>query len=303
MTAGPKTMARAVFQLATLALVLSVLAGDGHAADAASGAAAATESQAAAPWSAAQPEVRARVASGEPLVVQVVVPLCHNEQINCGSGGLGSPGNLRTNLYWGALYGARRIFDREGSGWERLQQTTEVEGVLERAVYRRQVAGALWGRPDGSVEQLVVLDAVHGAAINAAVKRFFEAATQGGRLAIDDGQRRRRVTLSVAGYAGHNRLMDGLRLPEVDERAPREPLASFVLACLSDRFFAEPLTEAGSRPLVTTRSFMAPEGYVVEAAARAFGDNATPERIRQQVVEAYARWQRISPATAARVFR
>jgi hypothetical protein len=255
------------------------------------------------PWSAEEPQVRARVAAGEPLVVQVLVPLCHNEQINCGSGGLGSPGNLRTNLYWGALFGARRIFDRKDSGWERLEQLSEVEGVLERAVYRRQVAGERWGKPGRVVEQLVVLDAVHGAAINAAVNRFFLAATHGARLWIDEGGARRQLSVSVAGYAGHNRLMDGLRLPPVDESAAREPLASFVLACLSERYFAAPLQRGGSRPLVTTRSFMAPEGYVVEAAARAFGDNASPEQIRKDVAQAYARWQRISLATAARVFR
>ena len=41
----------------------------------------------------------ARVRAGEPIVVHVTVALCDNAQIACGSGGLGSPGNLRSVSY------------------------------------------------------------------------------------------------------------------------------------------------------------------------------------------------------------
>lgn len=251
-----------------------------------------------APWRAALGE---RVRAGEPVVVHVTVALCDNAQIACGSGGLGSPGNLRSNLYWGALFGAKRFFDRPEHGWEAVSSSRREPGVLERAVYRRWVQGAKWGRP-AKVEQLVVLDAVHGARIDQAVKRFHRLATAGARLAIDVGDRSRDVTVSVAGYAGHNRLMDGLRLPDPVEGA-RAPVPSFVLACLSDRFFASSLRQAGSAPVVTTRAFMAPEGYAVEAAARAFGDNRRPAQIREAVVRAYAKWQRITPRVAGRLFQ
>lgn len=241
-----------------------------------------------------------RVAAGGPVTVYVVVALCDNAQIACGSGGLGSPGNLRSNLYWGALFGAKRILDRPDGGWSPVAQTTPVEGVLERAVYRRQVDGARWGRHE-AVEQLLVLDAVHGAEIDRAVTRFFHAATHGVELTIDDEDRRRRLRVDLAGYAGHNRMMDGLRLPAVPEEG-RAPIPSFVLACLSDRFFAGPLRDAGSDPLVTTRSYMAPEGYLVEAIARSFGDRRSTDEIRLAAIAAYARWQRISESIAATVF-
>ena len=96
----------------------------------------------------------ARVRAGEPIVVHVTVALCDNAQIACGSGGLGSPGNLRSNLYWGALFGAKRFFDRPEQGWEAIEQRREIGGVLERAVYRRWVDGSRWGRRR-RVEQLV----------------------------------------------------------------------------------------------------------------------------------------------------
>ena len=251
-----------------------------------------------APW---REHLEAKVRAGDPVVVHVTVALCDNDQIACGGGGLGSPGNLRSNLYWGALFGAKRFFDRPTSGWEAVAQRSEVEGVLERAVYRRWVPGARWGRR-APVEQLVLLDAVHGARIDEAVRRFHRTATVGARLRIDEGDGRRDVTVSVAGYAGHNRLMDGLRLPEV-QAGGREPVPSFVLACLSDRFFSSPLRQAGSAPVVTTRAFMAPEGYAVEAAARAFGDNHTAAEIREAGVRAYAKWQKITPRAAGRLFQ
>jgi len=251
-------------------------------------------------WSAGHPDVAARVADGQPLVVHVTIPLCSNAQIDCGSRAAGAPGNPRTNLYWGAIFGAKTIFERKASGWEAVAQASAVEGVLERAVFRRWVDGDKWGRNE-SVEQLVVLDAIHGDHIDAAVLGFFAEATEGAEVQIDDGERERRLRVSAAGYAGHNRLMDDLTLPEKDDHDGRA-VAAFVMACRSAPYFSEALREAGSTPLVMTRTLMAPEGYVVEAAARGLGDNLPPPGLRSRVVWAYARWQRIEPRLADRVF-
>ena len=255
------------------------------------------------PWSADQPEVMQRVAAGEPLVVHTVIALCANDQIDCGEHGLGNPGSLRSNLYWGALYGAKRIFDKKTSGWEAVPQQSKVDGVLARAVYRRFVDGKRWSLPGKRVEQLAILDAVHGLHINSAVAQFYKGATEGSKLVIDDGEKQRDVTVSVTGYAGHNRLMDGFKLPTVEKpEKKRAPTASFVLACLSDRFFSSSLEKAGSTPMVMTRAFMAPEGYAVEATARAFGDNLSPKELRDAVVLAYAKWQGMTYSAASRLF-
>ncbi|MEM9696342.1 MAG: hypothetical protein AAGA56_27605, partial [Myxococcota bacterium] len=234
-------------------------------------------------WSSA--ELRAAVRGGQPVVVHVTVALCHNEQVNCGAHGLGSPGNLRTNLYWGAMYGTKTIFAAHPE-WRAVAQHHAVPGILERAVYRRRVPGTHWNRTR-SVEQLVVIDAIHGTRINRAVERFYRLATSGGSVTIDDGNKRRRLDINAVGYAGHNRLMDGMRLPTA-VADPRQPVPSFVMACLSDRFFSQAMRAAGSTPIVMTRSFMAPEGYVVEAAVRALGDHRSRPEIRSAVVDAYA---------------
>ncbi len=250
-------------------------------------------------WSDAFPRIAADVRRGRPFVTLVVVPLCSNDQIDCGSAVAGRAGDLRTNLYWGAVFGARRFFDRKTSGWERVD-VAQGAGALERAVYRRRVPAEAWRAPADAVEQLVVLEAIHGDEIDRAVGRFFGAATGGARVRFHDGDRDRDEAVHVVGYAGHNRLMDGLELPA---RARSEAaLPSFVLACYSESYFAGALDAAGSTSLVTTRSLMAPEGYVVDAAVKALGDNATSREVRDGVVRAYAKWQRLSFGRASPMF-
>jgi hypothetical protein len=230
----------------------------------------------------------------DPVVVHVIVPLCHNDQIDCGSSALGDPDNLRTNLYWGALYGARRMFERKRFGYEKVPQQARPPGVLERAVFRR------WAG-DGKVEHVTVLDAIDGNRINEAVVRFYRAATEGEVVTIDDGDERRRLIVDTVGYAGHNRLMDDVKLPKL-KKGERQPIPSFVLACYSHSYFSKALMRAGSTPLVMTQSLMAPEGYVVEAASRGVAAGDDRPAVRERVVRAYAEWQKIGYGTASRVF-
>ena len=257
----------------------------------------------AAPWSSASPNVVRDVKNGKPLVIQVLIPLCSNKQIDCGSVVAGKPGRPETNLYWGAIFGARRMFDRKRSGWTLVEAKTGDDVLLERAVYRRFVSGKKWNRPAGErVEQIVVLQAVHGTSIDRAVRSFWSVATRGGSVTFADDGRSRTERVHVAGYAGHNRLMDGKKLPRTPAKGARSPLPSFVLACYSQAYFAEALRKAGSKPLVMTRALMAPEGYVLDAVVKALGDNASDHEVRARAVRAYAKWQRLRYGTASSIF-
>lgn len=250
-------------------------------------------------WSASAPDVVRHIAAGRPLVVSVVVPLCSNAQIDCGASWAGQPGRPETNIYWGAIYGARRFFERLKSGYERISlERVEGQSLVERAVYRRRFDGAPWGHST-EVEQIVVLEAVHGDYIDKAVGSFWGLATGRRQVTFEDQGRRRTERVHVAGYAGHNRLMDGLKLPATDDEGGS---ASFVLACYSDKYFTSRLQQAGSQPLVTTRALMAPEGYLIHAIAEGLGQNLTPGELRQKTVQSYARWQRISEREARRTF-
>lgn len=254
------------------------------------------------PWSAERADVLRDVAAGEPVVSYVVVPLCSNSQIDCGASWAGQPGRLRTNLYWGAIFGARTIFDRKRSGWQRVHVERGGPEMLERITYRRRVPAARWGfEREEPVEQLVVLHAVHGEHIDGAVDLFWKLSRDGGTVRFDDGGRARSASIHTVGYAGHNRLMDGKRLP-AQRAASARARSSFVLACYSESYFGGALSRLGAAPLVSTRALMAPEGYVVEAVVKALGDNEPPERVRYRTIAAYAKWQRIPFGRAARVF-
>jgi hypothetical protein len=247
-------------------------------------------------------EAREAVRQGEPLVVHVTVALCSNDQIDCGSKLAGKAGDLRHNIYWGAIFGARRFLERKGSEYERIALGAVDDVVLERAVYRRRVPGKRWGLSSPkTIEQIVVLDAVHGDKIDRAVTGFWQTATTGTRLTIDDGDRKRTVTVSVAGYVGHNRLMDGLKLDRADHKS-KSALPSFVLACYSEQYFGEKLRDAGAEPLVMTRQLMAPEGYVLEAVLSAVGDGVPKKEIRRRAVAAYAKWSKLSDGAAGWIF-
>ncbi|MFW5741345.1 MAG: hypothetical protein ACOC1F_13375 [Myxococcota bacterium] len=245
------------------------------------------------PWSTMSPAVAADIAAGRPLVVSIVVPLCSNQQLWCGSRIGGDPVGLNSNIYWGAIFGARRFFDEYNSPYERIETRTGEGPVLERIVYRLEVPGEPWGKPAGEkAEQIVVLHAVHGSRINEAVERFWHTATRGGCVSFEHGGRTRTERVHVAGYAGHNRLMDNVKLPPAPAIHEASPIPSFVLACFSERYFGPSLRRAGARPLVTTRSYMAPEGYLVRAMAEGLAANEGPDALRSRAAAAQRSWQK-----------
>jgi hypothetical protein len=254
------------------------------------------------PWSAGTAAARA-VEKGGPLVIWVVVPLCDNDQIDCGSDAAGRPRDLKRNLYWGAIFGHKRFFERDKSPWEKLSDETDGfgdTGELERASYRRMVDGAPWGRKD-NVEEIVVFSAYAGDRINDAVVTFWKSASSGATVTIHVPDART-LKVSVAGYAGHDRLMDGVELPSEPKSTSPDAIPSFVFACYSKKYFGPSLDRVGSETLVMTKALMAPEGYTVDAVARALGENRSRLGVVSNVVASYAQWQRIDVKVASPMF-
>lgn len=244
------------------------------------------ESNAAAarPWSNSNPDAQA----GSPVVIHVIVALCSNEYIYCGGSAKGDPTDLDGNLYWGALFGARRLFDSPHSPWTKISSTRSTSGpVLEHLVYSRR------GEPFGEV--FVSLEAWNGHQTDQAIERFWNIATGGGQVAFQGRSER----IHAVGYAGYNRLMDDVELPGP---ASGRAIPSFVLARNSERTFGTHLRNAGSFPLITTQGSMAPEGYTITAAARALADNYSPRAIRVRMIEEYKRYQKIPESEAASTF-
>jgi hypothetical protein len=255
-------------------------------------------------WTSSYPSIEADIAAGKPLTLLVVVPLCDSRLIHCGGQGAGDPGSLDKNLYWGRAFGARRYFDEQAKQFRRVASETGTGPMLEQLVYRRWVPGAAWGSAK-DVEQLVVLRAIHGAQIDAAVRDFYHYATSGADVTFTEQGQQRTVRVQAVGYAGHNRLMDVALSQLVGATEPPDTgaaLPSFVFACRSAPYFSQALARGGSTALVMTRDLMAPEGYVIEAMARGLGDHLTQPELRKRVVSAYARWQRIPERTAGSIF-
>jgi hypothetical protein len=254
-------------------------------------------------WSTLNPRVIADLRAGHPLVTVLEVPRCSNRQIRCGGEGAGDPASLDKNLYWGRGFGVRRYFDETARGWTLIAHSSPGGAVLEQRVYARDFAGRSFGLGrEQKARHLLVMRAVNGDAIETAVDEFYELATRGGRVRFDEGGRPREERVHVVGYAGHNRLMDGYRLRDVDRPGAAEALPSFVIACRSAPYFSAALTSHGSTPLVMTSDLVAPEGYVIEALVNALETNSAPREIRARVISAYARWQKLSENVAGTIF-
>lgn len=233
------------------------------------------------------------------LVVHVLVPLCHNDQVVCGSARAGDPGDLDHNLYWGAIFGQKRFFSRKASKWTSEPVDAPPEGVLARAVFTQSFPGEPWARA-APVTAWIVFDAIHGDAIDGAIDAFFAAAEGGSSVAWTSSGAPRSFTADAIGYAGHNRMMDGKK-PAAPAPA-RTPIPSFVMACYSKSWFEEALAERHSPLIASTRALMAPEGYVIDALAVGLAANADPEALRRRIAAAYAAWQSIPEGTALGMF-
>lgn len=214
-----------------------------------------------------------------PVDVLVVVPLCDGARLACGNGALGDPRSLDGNLYWGARFGAER-FLKDRAGITVTESKAGVAPVLRELHLVRRAE-------KGEREVRATLVAFDGERIDDALAYFLDAV------------RLRRADLVV--WAGHDRLMD-VAAPELG-RASR-PASVAVLACESERYFGPALDAMGARAVALTRTFMAPEGYLLDALVVSVARNGPDERelLRQALVGAYARWQKISAKSAATVF-
>jgi hypothetical protein len=224
------------------------------------------------------------VAAQPAVAIEVFVPLCDSALIACGPGHAGDPESLTDNLYWGAAYGAER-FLAKAPGFEVSKRTDrpypDRPHILREVLLRR--------RPGPREREVTIrLLAYSGRSIDQALVDFLGAAA--GQTQAD-----------VVVWAGHDRLMD-VAPPDVTRSEVAKPVV--VLACVSQQFFGPVLEKIGASPLALTRSFMAPEAYLLEAVAAAVASSgvAAPERVREALVAAYAKYQRISLKAASTVF-
>jgi hypothetical protein len=216
--------------------------------------------------------------------IEVFVPLCDNALIVCGRGPAGDPRSLEANLYWGAAYGAERFLSRAPGFRVRSRR----DGPADSAVLRELVIERAATHGERPVRLL--LHAYAGDRIDSALEDFLRAAAGASQA-------------DLVVWAGHDRLMD--RPPPGIQPLPgATPRPVAVLACMSEQFFGPVLQSLGVQPVVLTRTLMAPEAYLLEALASVAARHSLSEvtALRIALVDAYARYQRISHRSASSVF-
>lgn len=243
--------------------------------------------------------------SGKPVVIEVFVPLCSDKRGGpCGKHpGAGDAADLEHNIYWGAIYGARRFLDRGWMGWQRTEQTSGEGSELERVTYRRSVPGSRWGS-SAPVDVFVVLHAIHGDSNGEALEDFRNKAASGGSVKFNDGSAMREESVHAVGFMGRNPLLKSGKPPnqkDLDLPAPSSGgggIPSFSIAAHSRETLGVWLRESGSPALLLSRGAVASEGYLLEAVLRGLSENEPGYVIRKRATETYAKHHKMMKSLA-----
>jgi hypothetical protein len=227
-------------------------------------------------------------------LIHVLVALCDNEHqgIVPVPARIGDGDDPANNLYWGASFGVKTFFKRAG-GWRLIAETRNPRAeILERLVFKHQTK-----------DVYLIADAYRGREIKRCVADFFEFSAGRAGETINANS----IEFQVGGgadliaYVGHDGLMD-FALDSYSHKADGRQRDAVMLACLSKRYFAEPLRKAGARPLLWTTGLMAPEAYVLKAAIDGWMLNEDGEGIRTRAATAYNQYQRCGMNAALRLF-
>jgi hypothetical protein len=240
------------------------------------------------------------VQNGKPLVAHVIVALCDNQYqgIVPVPEAIGNGDDPKNNLYWGAGYGVKTFF-RRSPNWTSisLPQSSNPK-VLDQILFKREIVRE--GKP---VTVFVFAEAWRGREIAAATDRF---------LSISSGQHQQYLNIDktmlavgshahLVAYVGHNGLMD-FSAPDITKNSEDNLARSaIILACKSRDYFENFISEPTDL-LLSTKSFMAPEAYSLEAAIRSWFEHSDADLVLNEATKAYAKYQKISERSARSVF-
>lgn len=239
-------------------------------------------------------------ALSKPLVAHVIVALCDNKYqgIVPVPKAIGNGDDPNNNLYWGAGYGVKTFF-RRSSNWKTIPlAASDNSKILDQVLFKREI-----NRNGKKVNAYVFAEAWQGREIASATEQFLKI-TQGNHQQIVNADQTEIAVGSSAhliAYVGHNGLMD-FYPPELQKNTDDKMARSAViLACKSHEYFKN-LIDSPTSLLLTTRSFMAPEAYSLEAAITSWFENSDNRKVVTDASKAYAKYQKISEKSARTVF-
>lgn len=238
----------------------------------------------------------AKISAGEPLFVRVFVPLCDNlyQGILPVPKAIGNGQDPNSNLYWGAMYGVRTVFDR-ADDWtsEKLDIYTNDSILLDRMLFRKRFT-------NGS-DVIVLAEAYDGRQMKKCLTDFFDAArgfgTVSGKLKIPGCDL---ANPDLVVFNGHNDIIKSDVMP--NRKSANRPRDVAAIACLTDESFTVQLEQMNAYPILMTLSLMAPEGYVLKALIEEWVTEATGDEIHTAVAKAYDKYQKCGERGAKGVF-
>lgn len=172
----------------------------------------------------------------EAITIEVFIPLCDGKSLVCGKGKAGDPRSLEENLYWGAAFGAETFFKRN-SNFKILEikERKSDSPILRTLIIEKK-------RKQNETYTKLIIYAYAGDKIDNALLDFLNASS--GKSPAD-----------IIVWSGHNRLMDRIS-PKLQSQSAKTVA---VLACESEKYFDSVLRSIGAKPIVLTKTFMAPE--------------------------------------------
>ena len=199
---------------------------------------------------------------------------------------LGNGDDPTRNLYWGSAYGVKTFF-LHSADWQLLVygQKPKAE-ILERCIFKHRTQNVF-----------LIADAYQGARIKQSIVDFLDASSGNSTEVVSIKVGSQAIKLAGRGsanlvaYIGHDGFMD-FQLSSLPKKAGTASREAIILACISKKYFAEPLRSTGATPLLWTTGLMAPEAYTLKAAIDGWMLHETDEQIRERAAVAYDRYQK-----------
>lgn len=243
-----------------------------------------------------------KVATNQPLVVHVFVPLCDNEHqgIVPTTESLGNGFSLRSNLYWATSTGMKRYF-KEKAGWKLLKSIKNVYGdsvVLERVVFKRSY-------PNQATVYLVA-DAYRGDKMFETVNDFLRAISNNHTETVtldDSSQIQIHGAADLVAFNGHNGMLDlYYDQPDYWYNTSNTSKDMVVIACYANEYFEREAMRAKAYPLVRAISRLHPGAFVLSAIIDDWAMLKDIEAVRLSAGRAYCEIHDCSIKTSKKLF-
>lgn len=237
--------------------------------------------------------------------IHVFVALCDNKTqwIRPVPERLGDGDDPKNNLYWGAKYGVKTCFVRS-KNWTLIKTQSQVnEHILERVIFEHK-----------NKHTYLIADAYRGKHIEDAIDDVLRSSAGLYEIQVHTEQYGRLAGgyhADLLVYVGHNALID-VWVPTILYKRlfnaypksiePGRLHNVVILACKSKEYFAIPLQQSKSYPLLWTNTKLAPEAYTLEAALEGWLKDETGDQLIQRAATAYSTYQNCSFRAAKTIF-